>query len=80
MKTKEKKKKEKDVSRIEKGIPGKRKKNERRRVVVRQALRLVDSITIAVVCFLLTTYACTTHTHPSSEKDETDLLLSMMSC
>jgi hypothetical protein len=66
MKTKERKKKEKDVSRIEEGIPGK-KKNERRRVV-RRALRLVDSITIAVVCFLLTTYACTTHTHPSSNR------------
>jgi hypothetical protein len=76
MKTKEKKK-EKDVRRIEKGIPG--EKNERRRVA-RRALRLGKSITIAVVCFLSSTYACTTHTHPSLEKNETDLLLSMMSC
>jgi len=56
-----------DVSAIEKGIP--EEKNERVRTA-RRAPRLGDSTAIAVVCFLLTAYACTTHTHPSSEKRE----------
>jgi len=56
-----------DVSGIEKGIP--EEKNERVRTA-RRALRLGDSTAIAVVCFFLTAYACTTHTHPSSEKRE----------
>jgi hypothetical protein len=71
-----------DLSAIEKGIP--EEKNERVRTA-RRAPRLGDSTAIAVVCFLLTAYACTTHTHPSSEKrererDETDFFLPMMSC
>jgi len=68
-----------DVSAIEKGIP--EGKNERVRTA-RRAPRLGDSTAIAVVSFLLTAYACTTHTHPSSEKREreTDFFLPMMSC
>jgi hypothetical protein len=50
--------KHKDVRGIEKGIPG--EKNERVRVL-RPALRLGNCIAIAVVCFLLTAYAYTTH-------------------
>jgi HSP90 family molecular chaperone len=55
--------KHKDVCGIEKGILG--KKNERVRVA-RRALRLGDCMAIAVVCFLLTACAYTTHTPPSS--------------